>query len=181
MAKSQRSKVKRRWRSLKRLHVENTIVKKDVAELSQKLEATIQNRQYRTEELKNAFLHPNDPQAIFPQYKPPLLVDFRSSALPYKGNQYVGALRKKITKTIILKDTEEDKTQNLIEEEQEVHNDEDDLINALENVGVKSKREKRQERKQQGMEITQEEKKPQIKKNRRKKQPLNKTKKLITF
>lgn len=42
---------------------------------------------------KNAFLHPNDPDAEFPQDHPPEIVDLRSAKLN-GGTEFIGALRK---------------------------------------------------------------------------------------
>lgn len=86
MAKGLRSKVKKRWRSLKRAHVEEVKLKSDLQEISSKLHATIHNvftsisskKAYRTPEPKNAFLFPNDPSAAIPKYVQPQLIDFRS-------------------------------------------------------------------------------------------------------
>mmetsp|Transcript_33009 Transcript_33009/g.32714 ORF Transcript_33009/g.32714 Transcript_33009/m.32714 type:complete len:101 (+) Transcript_33009:89-391(+) len=44
--------------------------------------------------LKSAFLHPNDPDAVFPQHKPAVRLDFRSDAIvpfecPVKSKKYL--------------------------------------------------------------------------------------------
>ena len=45
--------------------------------------------------MKNAFLHPDDPEAEFPQYRPPPMIDLRANSIPGSGLEYSGATRKK--------------------------------------------------------------------------------------
>lgn len=40
-------------------------------------------------------MHPNDPEAHFPQYKPPPIIDLRSTSIPGSGLEFSGASRKK--------------------------------------------------------------------------------------
>ncbi|CAD8182388.1 unnamed protein product [Paramecium pentaurelia] len=186
MAKSQRSKVMRRWRSLKREHLQNVKVNQDLHELNQKLEATIQNRFQRPTQPKNKFLHPDDPTAQIPKFKPQPIIDFRSQSLPYSATQFVGARRKPVQEVVFKPEpeVEEEIEMNDQPQNEEVQHDEaDDLINAMEGVRVKSKREIRRENKARAMEeIIPLTKNKQIKKNRRKElQPARKSKKIITF
>jgi hypothetical protein len=110
MAKGARSKVKRRWRALRREHVENVITQQETEAISKKLEASILGVEYRTPEPKNAFIYPNDPTAVIPKLKPGRIVDLRSSAIPGSGLQYVGARRKK-AQEVSSEDEEEDKAE----------------------------------------------------------------------
>lgn len=66
MAKSMRSKVKRRWRSLKRKVVETEKGSSRLELMSNRLSATMKGEEYREEVKKNAFLSPEDPEAEFP-------------------------------------------------------------------------------------------------------------------
>ena len=43
---------------------------------------------------KNAFLYPNDPDAVIPQYEKQQLIDYRSSAIENSGFEYRGGQRK---------------------------------------------------------------------------------------
>jgi hypothetical protein len=95
MGKGARSKVKRRWRALRRNYVDEILTNPQAEEISKKLEASILGVEYRQPEPKNAFLHPNDPTASIPKVKPEKIIDLRSSAIPGSGLEYVGAMRKK--------------------------------------------------------------------------------------
>jgi len=95
MGKSLRSKVKRRFRSLKREVLNRGSLRDDLNSISAKLKLTAEGKSYREPEAKNAFLYPNDPQSRFPQYQKQPLVDFRSSHIDFAGHEFIGALRKK--------------------------------------------------------------------------------------
>jgi hypothetical protein len=95
MGKSLRSKVKRRFRSLKREVLNRGVLREQLNDISAKLKMTAEGKNYREPEVKNAFLYPNDPQAKFPQYQKQPLVDFRSSHIEFAGHEFIGALRKK--------------------------------------------------------------------------------------
>lgn len=43
---------------------------------------------------KNAFLYPNDPTAVFPQFEKPTLIDFRNSTIEFAGYEFSGTSRK---------------------------------------------------------------------------------------
>jgi hypothetical protein len=58
MAKSIRSKIKRRWRNLKRGHIDRIVEAPKLDKISKNLEASIVGIEYRVEEPKNAFLFP---------------------------------------------------------------------------------------------------------------------------
>ena len=70
MAKGLRSKRMQRNKGLKRDIVRKLILPKQMEALG---------TQHFT--LKNAFLYPNDPEAVFPQHKVPNPIDFRSTAI----------------------------------------------------------------------------------------------------
>ena len=70
MAKGIRSKQRQRWSKLKREVIRNT---RGVEHLK-----SLGTKHYTP---KNAFLNPDDPEAVFPQHKVPVRMDFRSDAI----------------------------------------------------------------------------------------------------
>lgn len=66
MAKGLRSKVKKRWRSLKRKFISEAIVTPVLEDLHSKIQATINGIEFNKPAPLNAFKHPNDPNAVFP-------------------------------------------------------------------------------------------------------------------
>ena len=100
MAKGLRSKIKKRWRVLKRNHLDNVIGEPRREQIKQNLEASLVGVEYRKPEPKNAFLHPNDPESKFPQVTYQPIIDCRSTAIPGSGLEWSGAQRKKDTKMI---------------------------------------------------------------------------------
>lgn len=95
MAKSLRSNAKKRWRALKRRTVEVKKDYSDLEDLQYKLQCTIQGVNYKQKETVNAFKNPKDSNAVFPQYKPQNILDFRCNFLPESGTEFSGARRKK--------------------------------------------------------------------------------------
>lgn len=83
MGKSIRSKRMQKWKGLKRMIVRETLEKDNLASLG------------KTHYIpKNAFLHPKDSDAVFPQRKPTVRLDFRSDAItpfecPVKSQKYL--------------------------------------------------------------------------------------------
>jgi hypothetical protein len=61
MAKSLRSKIKKRWRKLKRGHIDNIIGKEREQQITSNLNAVLLGQEYRQKDRPNAFLHPEDP------------------------------------------------------------------------------------------------------------------------
>lgn len=94
MAKSLRSKIMRRWRKLKRGHLDEVVMKPKLEKISNNLSATILGMEYREKEPKNAYLHPQEPDAQFPQVKPAPIIDLRSTSIPGSGREWSGANRK---------------------------------------------------------------------------------------
>lgn len=95
MGKSLRSKIKKRFRALRRSHVNEIKIKPETEELHSKCQKGLAGLEYREKEKKNAFLHPEDPDAHFPQYKQPPMIDLRSAYVPGSGLEWSGASRKK--------------------------------------------------------------------------------------
>ena len=104
MAKGLRSKVKRRWRTLRRKVVDEVKTKPDIEELHNRIKATVNGYEYRQAPKPNAFKNPDDPNAEFPQFVPAKIIDLRSAFVPFGGNEFVGARRKKTTETQVLVD-----------------------------------------------------------------------------
>ncbi|KAF4718837.1 hypothetical protein FOZ63_026625 [Perkinsus olseni] len=110
MAKSIRSKVKKRFRTCKRQLVSATIDKKRLQDTNQRLREVATGVFVKPTTPKNAFLYPDDPAAAFPKVllltwldcvnerggqvivaKP---LDFRSEAMPHSGYAITGNRRK---------------------------------------------------------------------------------------
>ncbi|CDU17532.1 hypothetical protein YYC_02638 [Plasmodium yoelii 17X] len=96
MAKGLRSKVKRRFRTVKRVHVHETIEKQNIANLNKRIKDMLQNKNVYKDFIKppNKFLHPDDENAVIPQHKIAKSIDFRSEALPLSGFAMIGNRRK---------------------------------------------------------------------------------------
>ncbi|CAD2090091.1 conserved protein, unknown function [Plasmodium vinckei brucechwatti] len=96
MGKGLRSKVKRRFRTVKRVHVHETIEKPNIAKLNKRVKDTLQNKNTYKDFIKppNKFLHPDDENAVIPQHKIVKSIDFRSEALPLSGFAVMGNRRK---------------------------------------------------------------------------------------
>ena len=76
----------RRWRKLKRGHLEQVINKEREAKINLSLQAVACGQEYRQKEPKNAFLHPDDAESKFPQVKPAPMIDLRSTSIAGSGN-----------------------------------------------------------------------------------------------
>ena len=61
------------------------MVKDQVVEIHSKCEKALSGIQYREPEKKNAFLYPDEEDAIFPQYVPAPIIDLRSNTIPGAG------------------------------------------------------------------------------------------------
>ncbi|ANQ07499.1 Uncharacterized protein PCOAH_00017910 [Plasmodium coatneyi] len=96
MAKGLRSKVKRRFRTIKRIHVNEIIEKPNVVKLHNKIKRSNKSKNTQDDLIRppNKFLYPDDERAVVPQHKSPKVIDFRSEALPLSGFANVGNRRK---------------------------------------------------------------------------------------
>ncbi|SCM20159.1 conserved protein, unknown function [Plasmodium chabaudi chabaudi] len=96
MGKGLRSKVKRRFRTVKRVHVHETIEKPTIEKLNKRVKDMLQNKNVYKDFIKppNKFLYPDDENAVIPQHKILKSIDFRSEALPLSGFAAVGNRRK---------------------------------------------------------------------------------------
>jgi hypothetical protein len=99
MAKSLRSKIMRRWRKLKRGHLDNVIVKPKEAKIYENNLANLAGLEYREKEKLNAFLHPDAPDAEFPKVTPAPIIDLRSTSIPGSGREWSGYKLKNKTVT----------------------------------------------------------------------------------
>lgn len=59
MAKGLRSKIKKRWRKLRRDHIDNIIGRDQHNKIVENLNAVVLGQEYREKEKLNAFLHPD--------------------------------------------------------------------------------------------------------------------------
>lgn len=90
MAKSIRSKIKKRLRTVKRQRVDAMIVRPQVQANYDNLVAVMQGRSVRLNSPKNAFKYPDDEASVFSQHEIFKPIDFRSSHLPMAGYVYRG-------------------------------------------------------------------------------------------
>ena len=100
MAKSLRSKAKRRLRTVRREHHWETRGKHDLA----KIAARLHNPYYDMSDFEvkpNAFVEPSNPNAVFPQIAKPDILDFRSHKMPKGGYAAIGTFRKHLSENTI--------------------------------------------------------------------------------
>jgi hypothetical protein len=98
MAKGLRSKHKKRLRAAKAEHIYETKGKYQLAIQSAKLHDMNYSMAADHAPKPNAFLHPNNPQAVFPQIKKPEIIDLRVSRMKNGGLVAVGTFRKHFSK-----------------------------------------------------------------------------------
>ena len=203
MAKSIRSKVKRRIRNCRAQHLYDTMGKQKLYAQSAKLHDPCYDKKKDLMAPPNAFVYPNHPDAQFPQVSKPIIYDFRSHKMENGGLTGVNVFRKHmnpnakqskykdIVKTREQLDAEEAEAARLRAEKNEKMDEsdsEDNILNEPEPMSVdqlatlaasmriskKSKAEKRQEREEQ-IKIS-------IKsKGLKKKDPFKKSKKQLLF
>ncbi|CAD51813.1 hypothetical protein PFAG_02370 [Plasmodium falciparum Santa Lucia] len=96
MGKGLRSKVKRRFRTIKRIHVREHVEKPNLKKLNDRIKSMLNNKDIYQDLVRppNKFLHPDDENAVIPQHKITKKIDFRSEALPLSGFATVGNRRK---------------------------------------------------------------------------------------
>lgn len=121
MAKSLRSKIMRRWRKLKRGHLDNVVMKPKQTKIHENNIANLAGIDYRPKDIPNAFLHPDNPDATFPQVKPAPIIDLRSTAIPGSGREWSGANRKNktVTESFTFETVEEEQPDQVEEEKTE--------------------------------------------------------------
>mmetsp|Transcript_21438 Transcript_21438/g.49097 ORF Transcript_21438/g.49097 Transcript_21438/m.49097 type:complete len:239 (-) Transcript_21438:22-738(-) len=94
MAKSIRSKIKKRFRTAKRQRVDAMLVKPLTQEKHEGLKRVIEGRAVTLSKPKNAFKYPDAAAAVFPQHEVMKPIDFRSQNLPMAGFAFRGNRRK---------------------------------------------------------------------------------------
>ncbi|GAW80194.1 hypothetical protein, conserved [Plasmodium gonderi] len=96
MAKGLRSKVKRRFRTIKRIHINEIIEKPNIIKLHKRIKQMKKNKNAQDDLIRppNKFLYPDNEKAVIPQHKSAKVIDFRSEALPLSGFATVGNRRK---------------------------------------------------------------------------------------
>ncbi len=94
MAKSLRSKAKRRLRTVRREHHWETRGKHELQALAAKLHNPLYDFRSDYQRKPNAFVEPNNPSAIFPQIAKPDIHDFRSHKMVNGGLAAIGVFRK---------------------------------------------------------------------------------------
>jgi len=94
MAKSIRSKIKKRFRTCKRQRVDAVIEKPRLKNIAKKLQDTINGTTPEFKKAKNMFLYPNDPESEIPQMCVTTPVDFRAEKMPMAGYAFRGNRRK---------------------------------------------------------------------------------------
>ncbi len=70
--------------------------------LSKSLILSSKGFEFRKKPKKNAFLHPEDPEAVFPQREDTVVTDFRSQKNPNSGYEHRGVMRSKTRPNNIL-------------------------------------------------------------------------------
>lgn len=94
MAKSVRSKVRRRLRNCRAEHYYQTVGQYKLNAISARLQDPTYDLKREYALPKNAFLHPNNPNAVFPQTAKPIIPDFRVHKMENGGLTAVGVFRK---------------------------------------------------------------------------------------
>lgn len=94
MAKSIRSKVKKRFRTAKRVLVDATVCRSRAMASSVACSQIARGAARETKLTLNAFKYPDAPEAVVPQVQLSKPFDFRSEALPTSGYATIGNRRK---------------------------------------------------------------------------------------
>ena len=98
MAKGSRSKYKKRQRNAKAAHLWDTRGKAALDRITDRLNDPNFETKHEYTMPPNAFLHPNNPNAVFPQVKRPEIIDLRSHKIKDGGVMAIGAFRKAFSK-----------------------------------------------------------------------------------
>jgi hypothetical protein len=97
MAKSLRSKAKRRLRTVRREHHEETRGKQDMLRIAQRLHNPFYDIRAEMAPRVNAFVEPHNPAAVFPQIAKPDILDFRSHKMAKGGYAATNVFRKHLS------------------------------------------------------------------------------------
>ena len=138
MAKSLRSKVKKRMRAARAAHYWEVKGKARLERITSRLNDPNYDAQKDLCLPPNAFMEPNNPNAVFPQFSKPDIIDFRSNRIADGSRTVVGTFRKnkKPSKyaTIVKTREELDEEEKLAKEKEQEEEDqeEDDMIEEVE-------------------------------------------------
>jgi Protein of unknown function (DUF2423) len=94
MAKSIRSKVKKRFRTAKRTLVSASVDQERAKSSFSILNVVAKGLTSTIKKQKNAFKYPQDTDAVFPTVSQPVPLDFRSQSMPHSGYATVNNRRK---------------------------------------------------------------------------------------
>ena len=97
MAKSLRSKVKKRMRTARANHYWEVKGKARLDRIASKLNDPNYDAKADLCMAPNAYLEPNNPKAVFPQWDRPDILDFRSNRIADGGRTVVGTFRKHLS------------------------------------------------------------------------------------
>lgn len=101
MAKSLRSKAKRRLRTVRREHHQETRGKQDMLRIAARLHNPFYDLKTEFAPRVNAFVEPTNPDAIFPQIAKPDILDFRSHKMAKGGYAATNVFRKHLSEKSI--------------------------------------------------------------------------------
>ena len=97
MAKSMRSKIKKRIRAVRRNHYWEVEGKAKLQDLSNKLHDPTYDFKTDGQLKPNAFVEPGNPEAVFPQHAKPKIIDFRSHKIAGSGLASKGTFTKMLS------------------------------------------------------------------------------------
>ena len=142
MGRSSKAKINKRLRASRAALMDQTIAERE-AEQNKKLNKVARGLDVIEKTKPNAFLHPNDPNAVFPQKTIEKIVDFRAHKNEFSGMEFRGAMRNSNGPSDILhakmvgepdeeivKGTKKSKT---------MADDDDELLNGLLNMKINPK------------------------------------------
>jgi hypothetical protein len=119
MAKSLRSKAKRRLRTVRREHHWDTRGKDDLLKIASRLHNPFYDLRGEFAPRVNAFVEPSNPDAVFPQIAKPDILDFRSHKMAKGGYAATNTFRKHLSeKTTKSKYTSVVKTREELDKEE---------------------------------------------------------------
>ena len=159
MGKSIRSKVKKRFRTLKRQYYDQgqffpplfhnpsiVIGNEKLGKLSESLQNNPGHHDKKDIPAKNAFLYPNDPDAVFPKFERGIPLDFRNANIDSSGYEFRGSSRKSQAKAAAAAEgtniegldieLEEIPEANQQAEDDMIDIDEDDLLTDFGTMGI---------------------------------------------
>ena len=126
MAKSLRSKAKRRLRTVRREHHFETRGKFELQAIASRLHNPHYDLRSDFQRKPNAFVEPSNPQAIFPQIGKPDIHDFRSHKMSNGGYAAIGVFRKHLSEK-----TEKSKYPTIVRTAEDIEAEENEKANRM--------------------------------------------------